>query len=90
MWFTYDSAVVQICVVGGCMMSVVVQLGIRVLFQSCVVSDYVVQFEIQIRVQIVMVQVYMVQLGFRVGVTSMWFRCMCPCCVTVYMWFSLW
>ena len=88
------SAVVQMCVVGGCMRSVVVQIGIRgvvsVMAKSCVVSDYVVQFEIQIRVQIVVVQVYMVQLGFRVGVTSMWFRCMCPCCVTVYMWLSLW
>ena len=63
---------------------------VSVMAKSCVVSDYVVQFEIQIRVQIVVVQVYMVQLGFRGGVTSRWFRCMCSCCVIVYMWFSLW
>ena len=61
-----------------------------VMAKSCVVTDYVVQFEIQIRVQIVVAQVYMVQLWFRVGVTSMWFRCVCPCVVPVYMWFSLW
>ena len=32
----------------------------------------------------------MVQLGFRGGVTSRLFRCMCSCCVIVYMWFSQW
>ena len=29
----------------------------------------------QLQVQLVVAQVYMVQLWFRVGVTSMWFRC---------------
>ena len=46
-----------------------------VMAKICVVGDYVVQFEIQLRVQLVVAQVYMVQLWFRVGVTSMWFRC---------------
>ena len=56
MWLSYDSAVVQMCVVGGCMRSVVVQIGIRVLFpvmaKICAVRDYVVKFEIQILIRL--------------------------------------
>ena len=43
--------------------------------QICAVCVYVIQFYIQLQVQLVVAQVYMVQLWFRVGVTSMWFRC---------------